>query len=161
MKDYAQDVSRASFIVCPLCECGTLRPSVSDLARCDYCGMSVGTEVLCALKELIDLPEVSGRHIGECGHPEMRRLPDGVFWCPACGSEVVPIRDDPASNEGHSEAWRDGWMDGCFRESSGVIRSDRLARWENAQDRLDYYHGCRAGQEACRDKSRPASGASA
>lgn len=26
-----------------------------------------------------------------CGHPEMRRLPDGVFHCPACGSEVLPI----------------------------------------------------------------------
>ena len=22
----------------------------------------------------------------EYGHPEMRRLPDGVFHCPACGS---------------------------------------------------------------------------
>jgi ribosomal protein L37AE/L43A len=27
----------------------------------------------------------------ECGHPEMRRLPDGVYWCPACGSEVPPV----------------------------------------------------------------------
>ena len=28
----------------------------------------------------------------ECGHPEMCRLPDGVFHCPACGSEVLPAK---------------------------------------------------------------------
>jgi len=27
----------------------------------------------------------------ECHHPEMRLLPDGVFHCPACRSEVQPI----------------------------------------------------------------------
>jgi rRNA maturation endonuclease Nob1 len=27
----------------------------------------------------------------ECHHSEMRLLPDGVFHCPACGSEVLPI----------------------------------------------------------------------
>jgi hypothetical protein len=37
------------------------------------------------------LPEALGKHACECGHPEMRLLPGGVFHCPACGSEVVPI----------------------------------------------------------------------
>jgi ribosomal protein L37AE/L43A len=37
------------------------------------------------------LPDAVGGHACECGHPEMRRLPDGVYWCPACGSEVMPI----------------------------------------------------------------------
>ncbi|HEX2183234.1 MAG TPA: hypothetical protein VHH10_13200 [Rubrobacteraceae bacterium] len=32
-----------------------------------------------------------GYHACECGHPGMRLLPDGVFHCPACGSEVLPI----------------------------------------------------------------------
>jgi hypothetical protein len=36
------------------------------------------------------LPDALGRHACECGHPEMRLLPDGVFHCPACGSEVLP-----------------------------------------------------------------------
>jgi ribosomal protein L37AE/L43A len=40
---------------------------------------------------ITELPDAAGHHACECGHPEMRRLPDGVYWCPACGSEVVPV----------------------------------------------------------------------
>ena len=36
------------------------------------------------------LPDALGRHACECGHPEMRLLPDGVFLCPACRAEVTP-----------------------------------------------------------------------
>jgi hypothetical protein len=43
------------------------------------------------LEEIVSLPDALGGHACECGHPEMRRLPDGVFHCPACGSEVIPL----------------------------------------------------------------------
>ena len=42
------------------------------------------------LKRIVALPEALGEHPYECGHPEMRRLPDGVFHCPACRSEMLP-----------------------------------------------------------------------
>jgi ribosomal protein L37AE/L43A len=41
---------------------------------------------------VLALPEVLGAHTcEECGHPQMRRLPDGVFHCPACCAEVTPV----------------------------------------------------------------------
>jgi hypothetical protein len=43
------------------------------------------------LRRISALPNALGSHACECGHPEMRLLPDGVFHCPACGSEVLPI----------------------------------------------------------------------
>jgi hypothetical protein len=41
------------------------------------------------LEQIAVLPDALGAHACESGHPEMRRLPDGVFHCPACGSEVL------------------------------------------------------------------------
>ena len=43
------------------------------------------------LSEICALPDAVGAHACECGHPEMRRLLDGVYRYPACGSEVLPI----------------------------------------------------------------------
>ncbi len=43
------------------------------------------------LREISKLPGSLGSHACDCGHPEMRRLPDSVFHCPACGAEVLPI----------------------------------------------------------------------
>jgi hypothetical protein len=43
------------------------------------------------LREIRALPDAVGAHACECGLPEMRRLLDGVYRCPACGSEVLPI----------------------------------------------------------------------
>ena len=47
--------------------------------------------VLESLLQIVSFPEAIGSHACECGHPEMRRLPDGVFHCSACGSEVVTL----------------------------------------------------------------------
>jgi ribosomal protein L37AE/L43A len=49
------------------------------------------------------LPVSLGAHACECGHPEMRRLPDGVFHCPACGSEILPSAYVTARSEGGGE----------------------------------------------------------
>lgn len=85
--------SRTHLIVCPMCEVGKLRPFGRDSARCGSCGCLLGGEILETLEEIVGLSDVLGNHACECAHPEMRRLPDGVFHCPACGSEVLPIVD--------------------------------------------------------------------
>jgi ribosomal protein L37AE/L43A len=51
--------------------------------------------MLLTLEQIIALPDALGEHACGCGHPEMRRLPDGMFHCPACGSEVFPIEAIP------------------------------------------------------------------
>jgi ribosomal protein L37AE/L43A len=83
--------SRGHSLRCPFCEISDLEPSGHDAARCSCCGGSLSGELLKILRQITDLPDVIGSHACECGHPEMRRLPDGVFHCPACGSEVLPI----------------------------------------------------------------------
>src|SRR5918998_4688037 len=85
-------VSRQGSLVCPICEVGKLRPSDRNSMRCEPCGGRLSGPMLEELRRISALPDVSGSHACECGHPEMRRLPDGVFHCPACGSEVLPIK---------------------------------------------------------------------
>ena len=85
--------SKADHLVCPVCECGQLRPRglLSRMAECDFCKCAFDNTLVRTLKQIVALPEALGKHPCECAHPEMRRLPDGVFHCPACGSEVLPI----------------------------------------------------------------------
>lgn len=83
--------SRMDRIVCPFCESGVLVAFGPGLARCDACGLPLPGSVLETLGDVVGLPDVLGLHACECGHPEMRGLPDGVFHCPACGSEVRPV----------------------------------------------------------------------
>jgi uncharacterized Zn finger protein (UPF0148 family) len=52
------------------------------------------------LRSIGALPEALGSHACECGHPEMRLLPDGTFHCPACRSEVLPPSDEGAVDHG-------------------------------------------------------------
>jgi hypothetical protein len=91
--------SRPGRIVCPVCGSGELQfrrltllqfrgPA---LAECDSCGRNVDGAVLRILEQIVALPEAIGLHACECGHPEMRRLPDWAFCCPACGAEVLPF----------------------------------------------------------------------
>ncbi len=99
--------SSTRFIHCPLCEVGELHAFGGDSARCGYCGCLLGREALDILREIVSLPDALGNHACECGHPEMRRLPDGVFHCPACGSEVSPAEDTapPRETANGSEAY--------------------------------------------------------
>src|SRR3712207_6031610 len=79
--------------MCPLCGAGQLRPfgSASSM-RCASCDGFLCGEMLETLRQISALPEALGAHAcEECGHPEMRLLPDGVFHCPACGSEVLRL----------------------------------------------------------------------
>jgi ribosomal protein L37AE/L43A len=78
-------------LTCPFCEAHELEPFGHNSARCEYCGGILGGPLLQTLHRIRMLPNAAGNHACECGHPEMRRLPDGVYRCPACGSEVVPV----------------------------------------------------------------------
>jgi ribosomal protein L37AE/L43A len=75
---------------CPFCEAHELQPFGYNSARCENCGGMLSGALLQTLHGIAGLPDALGRHACECGHPEMRRLPDGVYRCPACGSEVLP-----------------------------------------------------------------------
>jgi ribosomal protein L37AE/L43A len=94
MKVPSRAMSRPSSIVCPACGCGELKAQGLDLVECNSCGHAFEGAVLRTLEEITALPDAVGKHSCECGHPEMRRLPDGVFHCSACGSEVVPLEAD-------------------------------------------------------------------
>ena len=84
--------TRAHLLRCPLCEVYELEPAGHDSARCSSCGGSLCGELVKTPRQTTELPDAIGWHpCEECSHPEMRGLPDGVFHCPACGSEVVPI----------------------------------------------------------------------
>jgi ribosomal protein L37AE/L43A len=83
--------SRSHSIICPSCEAGELSPSGHNGIQCSLCGYVPSHSVLEALQQIIALPDALGKHAcEECGHPEMRYLPDGVSHCPGCGSEVLP-----------------------------------------------------------------------
>ena len=92
MKVSPRTASRTRRIVCPFCESGELASLGPGFARCGSCAMPLLGSALETLRDIIGLPDALGSHPCECGHPEMRRLPDGVFHCPACGAEVLPIR---------------------------------------------------------------------
>jgi hypothetical protein len=103
--------SRLHSIICPSCEAGELSPSGHNNGiQCSLCGYAPSHSVLEALQQIISLPDALGSHAcEECGHPEMRRLPDGVSHCPGCGSEVLPtISKCRAKAVGTSRAHRQG-----------------------------------------------------
>ena len=83
--------SESHSIICPLCEAGELRSGGHNGVQCSLCGYGPSRGILGALQQIITLPDALGSHAcEECGHPEMRLLPDGVSHCPGCGSEVLP-----------------------------------------------------------------------
>ncbi len=82
-------------IICPLCEAGELRSGGHNGVQCPVCGYGPSRGILGTLQQIISLPDALGSHAcEECGHPEMRLLPDGVSHCPGCGSEVLPTRSN-------------------------------------------------------------------
>jgi ribosomal protein L37AE/L43A len=143
--------SRSDYLVCPHCERYELKACTNDSARCPSCGVLVSGAMLRTLRQVAALPDALGSHpCEECGHPEMRHLPDGVFHCPACRSEVLPLGAPPVDRKfaDRGEAYRVGWLDGRFGGSGSFVENPNLARWENPLERLDYYRGHRAGREA-------------
>ena len=144
--------TRFHSIRCPFCEVYDLESQDEDSARCASCKGSLDAELLATIRQIHTLRNALGSHpCEECGHPEMRRLPDGVFHCSACGSEVLPAYGsfpERGGPTGVSEAYLSGWMDGLFGSSTSFVNNRELPRWEDATDRLDFYRGHRAGREA-------------
>ena len=92
MKGPSGLTSGAHRVVCPFCESGELVPLGPGFARCNSCALPLLGSMLETLRDIVGLPDALGAHPCECGHPEMRELPDGVFHCPACRAEVLPTR---------------------------------------------------------------------
>jgi len=82
-------LSNERHIICPFCESGRLLHSGPGFARCDSCALPLLGPMLETLRDLVGLPEPLGANACECGHPEMRELPDGLYHCPAGRSEVL------------------------------------------------------------------------
>jgi ribosomal protein L37AE/L43A len=146
----------ARFIACPWCEAGRLSSEDASKARCHDCGYEIYGQLFRTLRDTTMLPEAVGLHACECGYPEMRLLPDGVYHCPACGDEVMPAGAPEVEwrTEDRSEAYWQGWLDGRYARIEDLRHSSRLARWERAEDRLEYHRGHRAGIRERRNTSR-------
>jgi ribosomal protein L37AE/L43A len=142
--------SRPDSLVCPLCEVGKFYPSGQDSMRCRSCGSHLHGAMLETLRQITALQDTLGNHACECGHPEMRLLPDGTYHCPACGTEVSPadVPWTPSKSEEDCLAYQSGWADGRFGERGSFVDNLNFAKWEAPSDRLDYYRGHRAGTEA-------------
>ena len=142
--------------VCPFCGVYELRPFGNNSLRCESCGGVLSGALLETLRQIAGLPDAIGRHACECGHPEMRRLPDDVYWCPACGSEVLPATAPPVAwkSPDRSEAYWAGWLDGRYREVGCFTENQRLSSWHRFHDRLEYYRGHRDGREARLESGR-------
>src|SRR5215203_2594726 len=122
-------------LICPFCSEAELRGFGRNSLRCDVCGGVLGGALLETLNKIVALPDATGGH--------------------ACGSEVTPI-SAPVSwkSPDRSEAYWSGWLDGRYGDPKQFTNNHRLARWEDASDRLDYYRGHRAGHEARTKKIR-------
>jgi len=137
-------------LICPFCEVYELRPFGHNAVRCESCGGILSGVLLETLRQITGLPDAVGHHACECGHPEMRRLPDDVYRCPACGSEVLPATAPPVAwkSDDRSDAYWCGWLDGRYRDIGSFTRNPRLESLKTCSERLDYYRGHRDGQEA-------------
>jgi ribosomal protein L37AE/L43A len=135
-------------IICPCCGINELERSADGVVGCSRCDRPISNQVLKTLAQIVSLPDAIGSHACECGHPEMRHLADGVLWCPGCGSEVLPLSASEMRSESEpvSEAYRCGRTEGLLGSTQNFVHNDELARWEDANDRLDYYRGHRAGR---------------
>jgi hypothetical protein len=156
MRSSSSLASRSESLVCPLCEMSLLCPAGQNSMGCQSCGGRLSGVMLETLRRICALPDTLGSHAcEECAHPEMRRLPDGTYHCPACGSEVLPIdaASAPLKPDEHGAAYWAGWLDGRFGEGGSFVDNPNLAKWDNPSDRLAYYRGHRAGSEARRARN--------
>jgi predicted RNA-binding Zn-ribbon protein involved in translation (DUF1610 family) len=64
--------------ICPSCGVHELQPYGRDSATCPQCGR-LAWVAMKTLREISALPDAIGTHACECGHTELRRLPDDVY----------------------------------------------------------------------------------
>lgn len=149
MRVSSRATSRPGHIVCPACGSRELRVRGAGLAGCGCRGRDLDEAILRTVEQIVVLPDAIGDHTCECGHPEMRRLPDGVFHCPACGLEVWPLEASrELTSEYRGQAYWCGRIDGRFGETECFTENLNLVRHSAPSDRLNYYRGHRAGSQA-------------
>jgi hypothetical protein len=87
--------------------------------------------------------------------PQTGSLPHGALDCSACDSEVQPLggSSTPSAFGYHGKAFWAGWVDGRFSETNSFVNNPNLAWWETPSERVNYYHGHRAGREARRRRT--------
>ena len=83
-------------------------------------------------------------------HALLDELSAGLSWRSLCEELVQQIQTKDYKT---SRAYRCGWIDGCYGEPGCFTENRRLAEWETASDRLDYYRGHRAGRETSQQRS--------
>ena len=131
--------SSPDHIICPGCESGRLRPKPYSLllAVCEDCGRTLDRALFRTLKQIATLGEALGEHgCEECGHPEMRRMPDGVFSCPDCRSEELPAGfSDPPREEWATDASVYALEQQAVSEPVLDTMLDALYRWVRFWDR--------------------------
>ena len=140
MRAPSRTMSRPSHIVCPACGSGELQPRGPEPARCDSCGFSAEDAMFRTLEQIAAPPDALGAHPCECGHPEMRLLPDGVFHCPSCGSEVLPL-EAPSGLEN-------------TRVGSASVRGRRIALHPGTRPRQHEARGAQKQEEGAREGSK-------
>ena len=144
-------------LICPHCEVHKLVLAGGYSARCTSCRAFIAGPLLATLRGITTLPDAVGRHACECGHPEMRLLPDGVYRCPSCRAEILPVTAPPVDwrPDDRGEAYWWGWLDGRYGERVDFTRNRRLQALEDPAERLNYYKGHRAGRETRAKSGRP------
>ena len=110
-------------MVCPMCGYGGLRKRGfnSRWAECESCCCALDRITVGRIEQIVALPDALDEHaFEECGHPEMRSLPDGTFHCPACESEVVPAGSNLCAVVSHA-------VDGEQRRGAATTGRERGA----------------------------------
>ena len=121
--------SSPDHIVCPECEAGELPIKLYslDVPQCVSCGQTFERAIFKTLKQIATLGEALGENsCEECGHPEMHRLSDGAFICPACRSEMLL---SSVSDFSHYKPFKRRLIDTRNLEVEGESVLSRLLRW--------------------------------
>src|SRR5215213_2711014 len=94
---------------------------------------------------------------GRIGRPRLRVRPSRDATTPRRSVPMSGLRPSSQPDQyapvswkspEHTEAYWSGWLDGRYGDPKKFTHNRRLAKWDGAADRLDYYRGHRAGYEA-------------
>jgi ribosomal protein L37AE/L43A len=122
----------ATTLICPFCAEAAPRSFGRNSARCEDCGGVLSEELLVALHQIAMLPAAGGRHACECGHPEMRLLPDGVYRCPTCVADVTPSSAGPRTWKSPSTWTRTGAA-GLTVDTVSRLASQTTGAWQDGR----------------------------
>ncbi len=88
-------VSSRDFLVCPICEVGSLGTFDGNSTRCDSCGCLLNMAVPETLREIVHLPDAWGGTPASAGIPRCVSFPVGSTAAPPAARRSFPWRDPP------------------------------------------------------------------